>query len=83
MLPILESGQYYVEWKDDLKIWQSFTVLNKAKQGLSLYFILTGLARDSVWDLTTEDIFTLQWYYKYYQQTGQAVFKRPEKTCRF
>ena len=48
MPPVLESEDSYIEWINDLKIWQLFTDLPKAKQGPAVYLSLTGRARECV-----------------------------------
>ena len=56
MPPVLESEDSYIEWINDLKIWQLFTDLPKAKQGPAVYLSLTGRARECVRDLTPAQI---------------------------
>ena len=56
MPPVLESEDAYIEWINDLKIWQLFTDLPKAKQGPAVYLSLTGRARECVRDLTPAQI---------------------------
>lgn len=40
--PVLEH-RHYVEWKNDLKIWQSYIDLNKARLGTTVYLLLDML----------------------------------------
>ena len=56
MPPVLESEDQYLEWSNDLKVWQLFTDLAKAKQGPAVYLSLTGRARECVRDLTPEEL---------------------------
>ena len=54
--PALESEEQYLEWVNDLKIWQLLTDLPKAKQGPAVYLSLTGRARECVQDITPEQL---------------------------
>ena len=56
MPPVLETEDQYLEWVNDLKIWQLFTDLEKAKQGPAVYLSLTGRARECIRDLTPEQL---------------------------
>ena len=56
MPPALESEEQYLEWVNDLKIWQLLTDLPKAKQGPAVYLSLTGRARECVRDITPEQL---------------------------
>lgn len=50
--PVLAGQESYMEWKEDLKVWELFTDLVVAKRGPAVYLTLTGNARDCVRDLT-------------------------------
>ena len=54
--PILVDEASYVEWREDLKIWELYTDLEKKKRGPAVYLTLTGHFRDCVRDLTAEHI---------------------------
>ena len=54
--PILVDEAGYIEWKDDLKIWELYTDLDKKKMGPAVYLTLSGHARDCVRDLTPGEI---------------------------
>ena len=54
--PILTGEDSYLEWKDDLKIWQLFTDLVNTKRGPAVYLTLRGNARDCVRDLTSDQV---------------------------
>ena len=54
--PILVDEAGYIEWKDDLKIWELYTDLDRKKRGPAVYLILSGHARDCVGDLTPGEI---------------------------
>ena len=54
--PILAGEESYLEWKDDIKVWELFTDLEKKKRGPAVYLSLHGSARDCVRDLTIEQI---------------------------
>ena len=54
--PILAGEDSYLEWKEDLKVWELFTELEKKKRGPAVYLTLKGNARDCARDLTIEDI---------------------------
>lgn len=54
--PVLAGQESYMEWKEDLKVWELFTDLVVAKRGPAVYLTLTGNARDCVRDLTAEQI---------------------------
>ena len=55
-LPILVDEAGYVEWKEDLKIWEAYTDLKKKKRGPAVYLTLHGHARDCVRDFTPVEI---------------------------
>ena len=44
--PTLGDGANYEQWLTEIKIWQMFTDLPKAKQGAALFLTLSGKARD-------------------------------------
>ena len=44
--PTLGDGENYEQWFKDIKIWQMFTDLPKAKQGAALFLTLSGKASD-------------------------------------
>ena len=48
MPPILQDEDSYLEWKEDLKVWELFTDLEKKKRGPAIYLTLSGHARDCV-----------------------------------
>ena len=54
--PILVDEAGYIEWKDDLKIWELYTDLDRKKRGPAVYLTLHGHARDCVRDLTPGEI---------------------------
>ena len=54
--PVLAGQESYLEWKDDIKVWELFTDLEKKRRGPAVYLTLTGTARDCVRDLTIEEI---------------------------
>ena len=54
--PILAGEDSYLEWKEDIKIWELFTDLVNTKRGPAVYLSLRGNARDCVRDLTGDQI---------------------------
>ena len=54
--PVLAGQESYLEWKEDIKVWELFTDLEQKKRGPAVYLTLTGNARDCVRDLTIEEI---------------------------
>ena len=56
--PILVDEAGYMEWKDDLKIWELYTDLDKKKRSPAVYLPLSGHARNCVRDLTPGQIGT-------------------------
>ena len=54
--PILTGEDSYLEWKEDIKIWELFTDLVNTKRGPAVYLSLRGNARDCVRDLTGDQI---------------------------
>jgi len=54
--PILTGEDSYLEWKEDIKIWELFTDLVNTKRGPAVYLSLKGNARDCVRDLTGDQI---------------------------
>ena len=46
--PPMREGLPYDDWKKEVKIWKSFTDLEKSKQGGALYLSLEGRTRDAV-----------------------------------
>merc|ERR1739838_814606 len=54
--PVLVDGEDYLEWKEGLNVWESFTDLDVNKRGLAVYKTLRGIFRDCVSDLTLTDI---------------------------
>ena len=54
--PILAGQDSYLEWKEDISVWELFTDLVQTKRGPAVYLTLTGNARDCVRDLTPAEI---------------------------
>lgn len=52
----LTTKENYIEWKNDLTIWQMYTDINKCKQCPAVFLSLTGRARDCVRDLQPQEI---------------------------
>ena len=40
--PSLKGEDSYLEWKEDLAVWEMFTDLEKSKRGPAVYLTLTG-----------------------------------------
>ena len=55
-LPSLTRCLSYEAWFKELKIWQSFTDIPKAKQGPALFLILESKARETVSELDVDEI---------------------------
>ena len=54
--PLFTDEITYGDWKNDLEIWQSFTDLDKKKQGPALYLTLTEKAKTCIRGLTAKDL---------------------------
>ena len=55
--PLILAGQdSYLEWKEDISVWELFTDLVQTKRGPAVYLTLTGNARDCVRALTPVEI---------------------------
>ena len=54
--PKLEDGMNYLEWRNDLLVWELFTDLTDEQKGPSLYLSLKGKARDCGRELTPAQI---------------------------
>ena len=54
--PVLASEDTYIEWTNNLKIWQLFTDLESERQGPTVSLSLTRRAREYVRDLSPEQI---------------------------
>ena len=50
----LSDGENYEQWFKEIKIWQMFTDLPKAKQGAALFLTLSGKARDKGRDIARD-----------------------------
>ena len=54
--PVFNEEEDYLNWKNDLDVWKSFTDTEKKKMGPAVYLTLTGRAREAVRDLKPADI---------------------------
>ena len=54
--PTLGDGENYEQWLKEIKIWQMFTDLPKAKQGAALFLTLSGKARDIARDIDVDSL---------------------------
>ena len=54
--PILVDEAGYVEWKDDLSIWELYTDLAKKKRGPAVFLTLNDAAKLCVRDLTADQV---------------------------
>ena len=79
MPPRLEAEDTYLEWTNDLKIWQLFTDLEIERQGPAVYLSLTGRARECVRDLTPEQISSKEGV-QHITNKLDAVFKKDQNT---
>ena len=54
--PTLEKGDNYEKWKRKLQIWQSFTELDKKKQGPALFLSLCESDQDAILEIPDADV---------------------------
>ena len=54
--PVLNEVDDYLNWKNDIEVWQIFADTKPEKQGPTVYLTLTGRARDAVRELKPVDI---------------------------
>ena len=54
--PLLSDTPQYTDWKKKVKIWASFTTLEKKKQGAAILLTLKGPAEEAVLELDEEQI---------------------------
>ena len=54
--PPFEKGENYEKWKRKLELWETFTELDKKKQGSALFFTLDQSSQDAVLELKKEEI---------------------------
>ena len=54
--PVLQDEEDYLNWKQDLDIWQLYTDLDKKKQGPAVYLCLSGKAKKCARSLTMEEL---------------------------
>ena len=54
--PILENNDDYEVWKRDVELWQEFTDLSKAKQGVAVNLCLRGRARVAASEIPIVDL---------------------------
>ena len=76
--PVLASVTY-IEWTNNLKIWQLFTDLESERQGPTVSLSLTGRAREYVRDLTPEQISADDGMTKITDKLN-AIFKKDQNT---
>lgn len=54
--PPMSKDLPYNEWKHEIKVWRSFTNLDKTKLGPALFLSLQGSARDAAHEVSVEDL---------------------------
>ena len=54
--PVLKDEEDYLNWKQDLEIWQLYTDLDKKKQGPAVYLVLSGKSKECARSLTKEEL---------------------------
>ena len=54
--PLLSASKSYSDWKKLINLWQTFTTLEKAKQGPALVLSLEGKAQEAALELDSKDI---------------------------
>lgn len=54
--PLFKEGMDYDQWKNELKIWQLVTELDKEKMALAVTLTLTGKAREAALGITAADL---------------------------
>ena len=79
--PILAGEESYLEWKEDLAVWELFTDLEKRKRGPAVYLSLTGNNRDIVRDLTVEDIGANEGVKKITDKPDKVYLKDKDTQC--
>ena len=80
--PKLEDGMNYLEWRNDLLVWELFTDLSDEQKGPSLYLSLKGKARDCGRELTPAEI-GAKGGFKKLLDTLDGVFKLDTNTLSF
>ena len=79
--PILAGEESYLEWKEDLAVWELFTDLEKKKRGPAVYLSLTGCYRDKVRDLTVEEIGSNEGVKKITDKLDEVYLKDKDTQC--
>ena len=51
-----DGGDSYVNWKNDLEVWCLFTKEEKKRQGPAIYLSLKGDARETVRDISRNEL---------------------------
>ena len=78
---ILAGEESYLEWKEDLAVWELFTDLEKRKRGPAVYLSLTGNNRDIVRDLTVEEIGANEGVKKITDKLDKVYLKDKDTQC--
>ena len=77
--PVLVDEAHYTEWISDMAVWEAYTDIDKTKRGPAVYLTLSGKVRDSVRELTVEQLGTETGVQKIIEKLDK-VFLKEENT---